>query len=671
MNDVTNHDSTTDIRTALAAAQKQLQAGQLQEALQSGQELLKQDPENIEVLYLLAVCQRYQKQPQESLKTLAKLLEINPNYGRAYQEQGHNLKLTASHKETLAAYEKAVKHNPALHASWRELIHLYRIDKNQQGLNLAESEYQRLSKLPKELITVSSLIHEEKLYQAEQICRAFLKKNKTHVEGMRLLADLGMRQYVYDDAEFLLEHCVKFEPNNWLARHDYVTILHKRQKFEQALEQAEYLCKEYPGNIAFETSLASQHVSLGRHEQALEIYAEVIKRNPQLEMPHLMVGHALKTIGRVEEGIQAYKRAYQARSDFGDAYWSLANLKTYRFEDTEIQQMKELIEKSSTTLIDKFHICFALGKAYEDRKDYQQSFQYYEQGNQLKKSQLRYNADILDEALKKQSQVCNQEFFSKTKGYGSNAKDPIFIVGLPRVGSTLLEQILASHSQVDGTMELPNMIALAHKLNGRRMQTEESRYPQILTELGNDDFKQFADDFIRDTQCYREGAPYFIDKMPNNFRHIGLIHCMFPNAKIIDARRHPMACCFSGFKQLFADGQEFTCGLEEIARYYKSYVALMDHWDQVLPGRVLRVHYEHVVADLETQVRRILDYCELPFEQACLDFYKTERSVRTPSSEQVRQPIYKQGVEQWQNYEPYLGTLKDYLADEIASYPMP
>ncbi|WP_019528786.1 tetratricopeptide repeat-containing sulfotransferase family protein [Dasania marina] len=671
MNDVTNQEKNTDISSALAKAQQLLQTGKLQESLLAGQELIKQSPTNIDILYLIAVCQRYLKQPLQSLDTLSKLLSINPSYGRAYQEQGHNLKITASPQEALVAFEQAVKHNPALHASWRELIQLYRLDKNQRGLNLAESEYQRLSKLPKELLTVSSLIQEEKLYQAEKICRLFLKKNKTNVEGMRLLADLGMRQYVYDDAEFLLENCVKFEPDNWLAKHDYVTILHKRQKFEQALQQATELCEKYPGNLAFETSLAGQYVSLGRHESALDIYAKVIEKNPQLEMPHLMVGHALKTIGRVEEGIHAYKNAYKARPDFGDAYWSLANLKTYHFTDEEIDKMKTFIEQASTALADKFHMCFALGKAYEDRKDYQQSFQFYEQGNQLKKSQLRYSADVVDDALKKQSQICNQAFFDKTQGYGSSRKDPIFIVGLPRVGSTLLEQILASHSQVDGTMELPNIIALAHKLNGRRMHNEESLYPQILTELSNEQFIQFADDFIRETQCFRQDAPYFIDKMPNNFRHIGLIHTMFPNAKIIDARRHPMACCFSGFKQLFADGQEFTCGLEEVARYYKGYVALMDHWDKVLPGRVLRVHYEHVVDDLETQVRRILDYCELPFEEACLSFHETERSVRTPSSEQVRQPIYKGGLEQWKNFEPYLDTLKEHLGDMIDSYPLP
>ena len=671
MNNVTANNDDLELQEAIASTQQQLQAGRLKEAADNAQQILEKAPQNIDALYLLSVSQRYLKQHTQALKTLAKLIEEHPTYGRAYQEKGHNLKYINANQEALEASGLAVKYNPALQASWRELIRLFQLSNNDSGVKLAESEFKRLAELPKELVSVSSLIYEKKLFQAEQVCREFLKNNKKHVEGMRLLAELGVKQFVYDDAEFLLENCVKFEPDYWPARHDYVNILNKRQKYQQALEQASYLCNKFPDNVAFEVSLASQNVALGNHEAALESYGKIINKNPQLEMPRLMSGHALKTIGRVTEGIAAYQGAYQARPDFGDAYWSLANLKTYHFSDDEINQMEIQLHSKSTDLVDKYHFCFALGKAFEDRGDFERSFHFYEHGNQLKKSQLRYKSEFTDTAMQRQKEFCDQDFFSKRQGYGIKDETPIFIVGLPRAGSTLLEQILSSHSYVDGTMELPNVIALAHKLSGRRNQNEESRYPQILSDLSNENFQQYASEFIRDTQCYRKGAPYFIDKMPNNFRHIGLIHCMFPNAKIIDARRHPMACCFSGFKQLFADGQEFTFSLEDIANYYKGYVDLMNHWDTVLPGKILRVHYEHVVDDLENQVRRILEYCGLPFEEACLNFHKTERSIRTPSSEQVRQPIYKGGLDQWRNFEPYLGVLKDHLGDIANHYPMP
>jgi tetratricopeptide (TPR) repeat protein len=643
-------------------AKQLLQSGKLRETISFTQAELAANPADGELLYIQAVAQRYLGKSKDALATLAVLTQHHPRYARAYQEEGHNLKQLGDRKGALAAYQQAVDHNHALLASWRELVDLYKREKNSRAQALAEAEHSRLARLPKELVSVTSLIQEGKLYKAETICRAFLQKQPHHVEAMRLLAMLGMKLFIYDDAEFLLESCVEFAP---------VKVLHKRQKFAEALEQATILRERHPDNHAFELAYANANVAVGYFEEALEIYNKVIRINPGFEQPYLSRGHALKTIGKLDEAIGSYRSAYQARPDFGDAYWSLANLKTYEFTDGEIARMLEQVEKPGINTVDRFHLYFALGAAFEVRKDFAKSFECYELGNQLKKKDLRYDPDRQDTAMKRQAEYCTAALFEEKAGSGGEYTDPIFIVGLPRAGSTLLEQILASHSQIDGTMELPNIIALAHRLNGRRFISEEARYPKILHELNAEQLRGFADKFIKDTQIHRKGSPRFVDKMPNDFMHIGLIHLILPNAKIIDARRHPMACCFSGFKQLFADGQEFTFGQEEIARYYKGYVQLMTHWDKVLPGKVLRVHYEHVVADLETQVRRILDYLELPFEQTCLEFHQTKRSVRTPSSEQVRQPIYQSGLEQWRNFEPYLGVLTRELAEEVARYPDP
>jgi tetratricopeptide (TPR) repeat protein len=372
---------------------------------------------------------------------------------------------------------------------------------------------------------------------------------------------------------------------------------------------------------------------------------------------------ALKTIGRQPEAIESYRAAARVQPSLGDAYWSLANLKTYRFTDDEITRMRAHEAAAATSLIDRFHLCFALGKALEDRGEFAESFGYYERGNALKKTQTRYKAEQMERHLRLLRSVLTQEFFAARRGVGCDRADPIFIVGLPRAGSTLLEQILASHSQVEGTMELADIPRIVHQLQGRQEDPARPRYPGVLTELTPEQLKHLGGKYLEDTRVYRNGKPFFIDKMPNNFRQLGLIHLILPNAKIIDARREPMACCFSNFKQLYAAGQEFTYGLEEIGRYYRSYVELMQHWDVALPGKVLRVQYEDVVDNLELNVRRVLQFCGLKFESGCIEFYKTERSVRTASSEQVRRPIFREGVDQWRNFEPFLGPLRAALGD--------
>jgi tetratricopeptide (TPR) repeat protein len=660
--------SPETIDAKLREARSHLQNARLADAEALCLGILKTAPDNIDALYTLAVSQRMQRQVPAALTTLDKLIAINAGYGRAWQERGHCFRDIGRVEEAIAAYQRAVAHNGALVASWRILSELHDAAGREGPANFAHAQYTHLSALPPELLTVASFIQEGRIYKAEQLCRAFLQRNGHHVEAMRLLAETGMKFNAYDEAEFLLESCKVLEPENVNAHFDYVKVLHKRQKFEMALSEASELREKEPDNPEFEMLYANENLAVGNFDEAMLSYEALLSSMPDNPSINLTYGHALKTVGRQGDAISAYRQAYKVRPDFGDAYWSLANLKTYRFDDKEIAQMQARQASPMTALEDRYHLCFALGKALEDRGDYSSAFEYYELGNRLKREELKYDSSRLSKEMRLQRELVTADLLAKFSGAGCAAPDPIFIVGLPRAGSTLLEQILASHSQVEGTMELPNIFALAFRLDRQRVVGEEPEYPGNLADLTQEDVTRFGEEFIRDTQIFRKGGtPFFIDKMPNNFRHIGLLHMILPNAKIIDARRGAMGCCFSGFKQLFAEGQEFTYGLEEIGQYYADYVRLMDHWDTVLPGKILRVRYEEVVSDLDTQVRRLLDYCGLPFEEACLNFHQTERAVRTASSEQVRQPIFKSGVDQWENFSNFLDPLRNKLGPELAA----
>ncbi|MDH4398893.1 tetratricopeptide repeat-containing sulfotransferase family protein [Sphingorhabdus sp.] len=660
--------SPETIEVMMREARAHLQNARLSDAEAVCQRILQTAADNIDAMYTLAVSQRMQRQVPAALKTLDSLIAIDASYGRAWQERGHCFRDRGLHEQAIAAYQRAVTHNGALVASWRILSEMHGSAGREGPANFAHAQYAHLSALPPELLSVASFIQEGRIYKAEQLCRAFLQRNGHHVEAMRLLADIGMKFNAYDEAEFLLESAKVLAPDNVSAHFDYVKVLRKRQKFELALSEAAELREKEPDNPEFEMLYANENLAVGNFDAAMLIYEALLSSMPNNPGINLTYGHALKTVGRQDDAISAYRRAYQVRPDCGDAYWSLANLKTYRFDDPEIAQMRERQASAMTALEDRYHLCFALGKALEDRGDYGASFEYYELGNRLKREELKYNPARLTNEMRLQRELVSTDLLNRFSGAGCPAPDPIFIVGLPRAGSTLLEQILASHSQVEGTMELPNIFALAFRLDRRRVVGEEPEYPGSLADLTHEDVTRFGEEFIRDTQIYRKGgSPFFIDKMPNNFRHIGLIHMILPNAKIIDARRGAMGCCFSGFKQLFAEGQEFTYGLQEIGQYYSDYVRLMDHWDTVLPGKILRVRYEDVVADLETQVRRLLDHCGLPFEEACLNFHQNERAVRTASSEQVRQPIFKSGVDQWENFSSYLDPLRDVLGPELAA----
>ena len=654
----------SDPDLALRDAQKAIQSGDFATARQITDALLAGEPTHKEALYMAAVCARYEGRSADALAHLDALKSLSPDFGRAYQEEGHLKRKLGDLSGAVGAFERATRYNPALMASWSALADLYHQAGNTDAATNARAQADRVRALPRELQAVTNHIHEGRVFRAEEIARAFLQKHPTHVEGMRLLADIGSRLGVQEDAEFLLESAVDLDPDNVQLRLDYIQVLRKRQKFAAALEQAGVLMARDPDNPLFQSHLAIESMQTGDYDRAFTLFDAVLEKLPQDPATLTSRGHAHKTTGAQDDAIASYRAAIAARPDHGDAWYALANLKTYRFSEEEIAALRGHAGRPDLAFADRVYLSFALGKAMEDRENYADSFAAYREGNDLKRAQTRYSADAMSAELARQREACEAPLFERHAGDGHDAPDPIFVLGLPRAGSTLLEQILASHSQIDGTLELPNILALAHRLRGRKAGAP--RYPQVLHELTDEQLRQFGKQYIEDTRIHRQGAPFFIDKMPNNFRHIGLIHLILPNSKIIDARRAPMDCCFSGFKQLFAEGQEFTYGLAEIGRYYRDYVDLMAHWDEVLPGKGLRVQHEDVLDDLEGQTRRMLDFIGVPFEEQCLTFHKTERAVRTASSEQVRRPLNRSGQDAWKNYEPWLDDLKSALSGEAS-----
>ena len=640
-----------------------LEKRQFAEALALAQSLLAEVPENRDVLYLLAVSQRYLGRIADALKTLARFEALHPDYGRLFQERGHCYRAVGERAAAIEAYLRAVNLNHTLVGSWNALQDLYGALGEATQAETAAAHVSKLASLPPAIVGATNLLSEGEVYAAEHMVRQFLLGKPDDVEGMRLLAKIGVKLEVLDDADFLLESVLLLAPDYHVARFEYASVLLQRHKHERALTEVKKLLSVDPANRMYRTLYGDVCVGLGDQEEALRVYGELSQAAPQARDLRLSIAHTLKTLGRQQQAIDSYRKAAAVSPSYGDAYWSLANLKTYRFSDEEIARMRDADADPGTSFEDRFHLCFALGKALEDRKDYAESFRFYERGNALKKSRSSYRPDLMERNLRLQQAVCTPELFAAHAGGGCPQADPIFIVGLPRAGSTLLEQILASHSQIEGTMELADIPRLAHQLNGRMPDEQNPAYPRALERLSPEQLQSFGERYLADTRIYRGGRPFFIDKMPNNFRHVGMIQLILPNAKIIDARREPMACCFSNFKQLYAHGQDFTYSLSDIAAYYRGYVELMAHWDRVLPGKVLRVQHEELVEDLEPQVRRILAFLAVPFEPACLEFYKTERSVRTASSEQVRQPIYREGVDQWRNFAPWLGPLKAALGD--------
>ena len=520
----------------------------------------------------------------------------------------------------------------------------------------------RASLTDPDLIAAADALGDGEPATAHRLLSSLLARRPADTAALRMFADLAARSGRHHDAEKLLALCLRHAPRIAAARCAYALALHQQGKSTETIAQTDILLKDDPRHPLYRQLRAAALMRIGENAAAAEAYAAVLEGYPDLALTWMSYGHALKTLGRQSEAVAAYREALRLRSDLGEAWWSLANLKTVALGQADIEQMQAALAGPTLVEDDRFHLLFALGKAREDAQAYELAFQHYAEANALSRQGREYESDETSLHVARCKALLSQSFFAARARWGSPRPDPIFIVGLPRSGSTLIEQILASHSQVEGTQELPDVEAMAARLGGHADRPSASAYPDILAALSAAEFNALGDEYLQRTRVHRKTpAPFFIDKMPNNFAHIGLIQLMLPNAKIIDARRHPMGCCFSAFKQHFAAGQAFTYSLVDLGRYYRDYVELMAHIDAVLPGRVHRVTYEHLVADPEAEVRHLLAHCGLPFEDACLRFYENDRAVRTASSEQVRQPLFTDATEHWRHFQPWLGPLEQSL----------
>jgi tetratricopeptide (TPR) repeat protein len=607
--------------------------------------------------------------PQAAAEQAYEILKVVPRQPQAMLILGLARSAAGDIDGSIDALTRAVSLRPDLSDAWLALADQLRARGDAAAADRAYAHYIKAATHDPRLMGAAAALCENRIPEAEALLRAHLAQYPTDVAALRMLAEVAARLLRYSDAQRLLERCLELAPGFDAARHNYATVLNRQGRSAAALAQCARLVAKDPRNPAYRSLQAATSANLGDYADSITAYESVLRDYPQQAKLWVSYGHALRTIGKVPESIAAYRRAVSVEPTLGEVWWSLANLKTFHFTDGDVLGMRQALAREDLSEEDRMHFEFALGKALEDAASYEESFAHYATGNALRRSRHGYDPEEMSRFVHRSKRLLTREFFAERAGAGAQARDPIFIVGLPRAGSTLIEQILGSHPLVEGTMELPQLPNIARKLAGPK-QEEEGTFLKRLAALTVDELRALGEGYLAETRIMRKtDAPFFIDKMPNNCMYVGLIHLILPNAAIIDARRHPLGCCFSCFKQYFARGQWFSYGLEDLGRYYRDYVELMAHVDEVLPGRVTRVFHESVVGDTEAQVRRLLDACRLPFDPKCLRFHENDRAVRTPSSEQVRQPIFRDGVDQWRHYERWLGPLERALGDVLTEYP--
>jgi tetratricopeptide (TPR) repeat protein len=664
-------EPTASLDQALAHASRLLATNPALAGEQAS-EILKVVNNHPVALLLLAASHSARGDVDRAIGILAPLSVSQPNWAVAHMELGIALGHAGRGEEAVASLRNALRLKRDLPQAWLALAGHLSAMGDADAADAAYCCHVKFSTTNPGLLAAASALVENRIPEAEALLRQHLKAAPTDVAAIRMLAEVAARLGRNEDAENLLARCLELAPGFTAARQNYALVLYRVNKPGEALVEIDRLLQGDPRSPSNRNLKAVVLCQIGDYLPAIDIYSELLGEYPNHAKIWLSYAHALKTAGLQDKAIDAYRKSIKLDPGFGEAYWSLANLKTFRFGDADVKTMRQQLKRSDLEAANRHQFEFALGKALEDSGDYEESFEHYSLGNSQRRATVTYSADDTSARMQRSKKLFSRSFFQQREEFGADSPDPIFVVGLPRSGSTLIEQILSSHSAVEGTMELPEIISMTRVLRQQGDAAQSATYHDILATMGADDLRDLGARYMERTRIHRKsGAPYFIDKMPNNFQHIGLIHLALPKAKIIDARRHPMACCFSGFKQHFARGQNFTYSLDDIGRYYRDYVELMAHYDEVLPGRIHRVIYEQMVDDTEAEVRRLLAYCGLPFEDGCLRFFENDRPVRTASSEQVRKPIFRDGIDQWRHFEPWLAPLKNTLGTVLDAYPAP
>ena len=622
-------------------------------------------PDNVDLLTLQGVSLLECRRPREALEPLLRAVDLAPRFARARENLGHALLQTGRLDEAVEQLQSAAELDPSSASTRMKLGHaLAALGSGEEADTIFEEAF-RLAPDRGQLAEAGEHLREGRVRECERICRELLSRQPDDVNALRLLAKVAGEAERWGKAELLLRRVLALAPGFHEARLDLARVYKQQDRIEEAVSCAAEAADLSPRNSNAHYLHASMLAIAGRSAEALETYRQTLNINSWHTAAWVGMGHLLKTLGQQEEGIAAYRKAIEQRPNFGEVYWSLANLKTFRFTPEEVTEMQRRLDKEELDEDARVHFLFTLGKAMEDQKEYARAFEYYAEACDSQRMRIAYDpvdTEVINERIRA---FFTKDFIEEHAGHGCPDPAPIFIVGLPRSGSTLIEQILASHSQAEGTAELPDVGRVISSLPAR---CEGQKYPEGLRLLDATDWRELGESYLELTRRHRSGLPFFTDKMPNNFPSIGLIHLMLPNAKIIDARRHPLDSCFGSFKQHFAHGQTFSYDLVEIGEYFLEYRRMMRHWQQVLPGRVLEVRYEDMVRDQEGQTRRLLDYCGLDWEDACLRFYDTERAVRTASSEQVRQPIYTSSINHWRHFRKELAPLIEVLGDELEGW---
>jgi len=633
-------------------------------------EILAAVPAHPVAALYLGIGRRLSGDAAGSVLALEPLVRSHPDWPAPHYELGEAYRAAGRNEDAVGRLRRAVELKPDMPGAWHGLASALRALGDEAGADAVCARRISLSTRHPRLVEAESALRGNRFQVADGLLRRHLQEDPTDVLAIRLLAELGLLLDQNADACHLLARCLELAPGFAAARYTYAIALDRLRRPADALAEIGKALETDPGNPAFRNLRAVLLGRIGEFDLANEVYAGVLGEYPEQPRTWMSYGHSLTAAGNQADAIAAYRKSIQLDPQLGEAWWSLANLKTFRFAGEDVSQIRRQLARSELRDEDRLHFEFALAKALEDAGDYAGSFNHYAEGNRLRRLTTPYDADAVTSFVRRSVSLFTPEFFARRSGSGDTAADPIFIVGLPRSGSTLIEQILASHAEVEGTMELPDVIAMVQALTEESSRRGGPDYPEMLAGLDAGTFRQLGRRYLDTTRVQRRaGTPRFIDKMPNNWGHVGLIHLMLPNARIIDARRHPLDCCVSNFKQLFARGQQFTYRLEDIGRYYRDYVELMTHFDRVLPGRVYRVFYERLVGDTEAEVRRLLEHCGLPFDESCLRFHENRRAVRTVSSEQVRQPIHTSAIGGWRHFEPWLGPLKGALGPVLDAYP--